>query len=391
MLRKCVTCTRYQGQPVRAPASPDLPHFRVDHLAHAFQFTGVDFAGPVFVKDGVENNKSYILLLTCASSRAIHLELVPDMSVQSYLRGFKRFLARRGIPELVINDNFKTFRSSEVKRFMLMQGIQQHFILPASPWWGGFYERLVRSVKGCLKKTLGKAFITFEELQTILCDIEVAINNRPLAYVSEDDLDEALTPFHLMYGRSIATGKKFLSTDVVSVMSLEHCKKRLLHLRKLLKDLWSRFRSNYLNELRQMNIYRKENCRNSRMIELGDVVLIKDDDPTPRTQWRMGKVLNLVKGRDDKVRGAKLKVLSKAGKQMSVFRPIQRLIPFEIVETPGCTSGDNNSEGDLNNTVRELPEIENKEENREQRNDGRARRKAAIEGQDLRRVREQYF
>ncbi len=108
---------------------------------------------------------------------------------------------------------------------MLMQGIQQHFILPASPWWGGFYERLVRSVQGCLKKTLGKAFITFEELQTILCDIEVAINNRPLAYVSEDDLDEALMPFHLMYGRSIATGKKFLSTDVVSVMSLEHCKK----------------------------------------------------------------------------------------------------------------------------------------------------------------------
>ena len=71
------TCTIYQGQPVRAPASPNLPHFRVDHLAHAFQFTGLDFTGPVFVKDGVEsNNKSYILLLTCASSHAIHLELV---------------------------------------------------------------------------------------------------------------------------------------------------------------------------------------------------------------------------------------------------------------------------------------------------------------------------
>ena len=239
VLRKCVTCTRYQGQ----PASPDLPHFRVDHLVHHFQFTGLDFVGPVFVKDGVENNnKSYILLLTCASSRAIHLELVPDMSVHSFLRGFKQFLARRGFPELVINDNFKTFRSLAVKRFMLLQGIQQHFILPASPWWGGFYERLVRSVKGCLKKTLGKAFITFEELQTILCEIEGAIKNRPLAYVSEDDLDEALTPFHLMYGPSQSTGEKFLSTEVVSVMSLEHCKKRLLHLRKLLKDLWSRFR-----------------------------------------------------------------------------------------------------------------------------------------------------
>ncbi len=132
------------------------------------------------------------------------------------------------------------------KEIHVNAGYSATFILPASPWWGGFYNRLVRSVKGCLKKTLGKAFIPFEELKTILYEIEFAINNRQLAHVSEDDLEEALMPFHLMYGRSIATGEKFLSTDVVSVMSLEHCKKRLLHLRKLLKDLWSRFRSNYL-------------------------------------------------------------------------------------------------------------------------------------------------
>jgi hypothetical protein len=75
------------------------------------------------VKDGLGNNKSYILLLTCASSRAIHLELVPDMSVHGFLRGFKRFMARRGIPDLVINDNFKTFKSAEVKKFMKLQGI----------------------------------------------------------------------------------------------------------------------------------------------------------------------------------------------------------------------------------------------------------------------------
>ena len=205
VLRKCVTYTRYQGQ----GGSPDLPHFRVDHLAHAFQFTGLDFAGPLFVKDGLGNNKLYILLPTCALSCAIHLELVPDMSVHSFLRGFKRFMARRGIPDLVINDNFETFKSAEVKKLMTLQGVQQYFILPASPWWGGFYERLVRSVKGCLKKTLGKAFITFEELQTILCEIEVAINNRLLAYVSEDDLDEALTPFHLMHGRSILWERRF--------------------------------------------------------------------------------------------------------------------------------------------------------------------------------------
>ena len=137
VIRKCVICTRYQGQPPRAPSSPDLPEYRVDHMAYAFQFTGLDFAGPLFVKDGSKSSKCYILLLTCASSRAIHLELVPDMSMHGFLREFKRFMARRGVPDLVISDNFKTFKSSEVKKFMLLQGVKQRFILPASPWWGG--------------------------------------------------------------------------------------------------------------------------------------------------------------------------------------------------------------------------------------------------------------
>ena len=101
-------CIRYQGQPVRAPASPDLPGFRVDHSAFAFQFTELDYAGPLLVKDGLKNNKSYIFLLTCASSHAIHLDLVLDMSIDGFWRDLKRFMARRGVPDLVISDNFKT-------------------------------------------------------------------------------------------------------------------------------------------------------------------------------------------------------------------------------------------------------------------------------------------
>ena len=387
VIRKCVVCTRYQGLPVRAPSSPDLPEYRVDHMAYAFQFTGLDFAGPLFIKDGLKNEKSYILLLTCASSRAIHLELVPDMSIHGFLRGFKRFVARRGVPDFVISDNFKTFRSSEVKKFMILQGIRQRFILPASPWWGGFYERLVRTVKSCLKKTLGKAFVTFEELQTILCDIEVAVNNRPLAYVSEDDLDEALTPFHLMHGRSISTGKQFKSVDCVVISSLDGCKQRLHHLRKVLQDFWNRFRTDYLNELRQMNLYRKiKGNNNNNNITVDDVVLIKDDEPAPRTQWRIGRVLELVRGRDGQVRGARLKVLSKAGKQSSVHRPVQRLIPFEIREKSAVNSEkDVDEEKDSEEDV--VPEaIVNQDDD----GNARPRRKAAIEGQTMRRIREHY-
>ena len=216
--------------------------------------------------------------------------------------------------------------------------------------------------------------MTFEELQTILCEIEVAINNRLLAYLSEDDLDEALTPFHLMYGRSISTGKQFNSVHCVSISSLESCKRRLFHLRKVLKDFWKRFRASYLNELRQINLYRKVKGNDTNSITIDDVVLINDDEPAPRTQWRMGRVLQLVKGRDGQVRGARLKVLSKAGKQLSVHRPVQRLIPFEIQEKSVVNDEEIQPEIEVPGAV----------------SSARLRRTAAVEGQAMPRVREQY-
>ena len=394
VLRNCVTCTRYQGLPMRPPPSPDLPDFRVEHSAHAFQATGLDFAGPLFVKGPARNNKTYILLSTCASSRAVHLELVTNMSVDGFLRGFKRFVARRGIPDLIINDNFKTFKSAEVKKFMLLVGVTQKFILPASPWWGGFYERLVRSVKTCLKKTIGRALVTYEELQTVLCEVEAVINSRPLAYISEDDLDEALTLFSLMHGRNI--GKQTQSIDFVFPSDVDQCKRRLNHIRKVLKDFWMRFRCTYLNELRQMNIYRKSN----RIITVGDVPLIRDDDPAPRAKWRMGRILRLVKGPDGQVRGAQLAVLSNLGERTTVFRPLQKLILFEIEENyadneSGAEGTADKSQLDEFAREHECNEDESTSEEHTDVNEDKSRtrckRKAAIEGEKLRRLREQYM
>lgn len=91
--------------------------------------------------------KVYILLLTCANSWGIHLELTPGMEVPSFIRGFKRFMSRRDILDVSVNKNFKTFQSIEVKRFILQQIIQK-FILPASSWrgerarWGDFMNGL---------------------------------------------------------------------------------------------------------------------------------------------------------------------------------------------------------------------------------------------------------
>ena len=115
---------------------------------------------------------------------------------------------------------------------------------------GGFYERLVQAVKSCLKKTLG-SLRNFRRF----CVTLIAINNRPLAYLSEDHLDEPLTTFHLMYGHGYAKGR--LNGRIVNVVpryDVEKCKDRFLHLQKTLRDCWVRFSKEYLNELRQMNI-----------------------------------------------------------------------------------------------------------------------------------------
>ena len=206
IISKCTPCRKLEGKSYGIPAAPALPDFR---LSNDFAFTrvGVDYAGPLYVKDiyspSKDMHKSYIALYTCASSRAIHLDLVPDNTTQSFVKSFKRFIGRRGTPSFMISDNGKTFKGPELRNFIALKKIKWHFIIEKSPWWGGgFYERMFRCVKRCLKKVLSNARLTYEELLTLLIQIEGVLNSRPLTYVSQEG-DEPLTPSHLVIGRRI--------------------------------------------------------------------------------------------------------------------------------------------------------------------------------------------
>ena len=113
ILHGCVVCLRFEGPPQSAPPPPPLPEFRVREEP-AFTFTGVDFAGPLYMKTNglVESNKVWICLYTCCVVRAVHLDVVPDITAISFLRSFKRFTARRGFPKRFISDNGKTFKAA---------------------------------------------------------------------------------------------------------------------------------------------------------------------------------------------------------------------------------------------------------------------------------------
>ena len=129
ILRECVLCKKYEGRPYQIPPPPPLPSFRVQE-APPFSHTGVDFAGPLYIKlPGSKQAKVWIALYTCCVTRAVHLDLVPNMKATTFLHSFKRFSARRGLPISMISDNGHTFEAAakEINSVFSSQEVKHYF------------------------------------------------------------------------------------------------------------------------------------------------------------------------------------------------------------------------------------------------------------------------
>ena len=123
-----------------------------------------------------------IAVFTCASTRAIHLELTPDLTGDGFIRIMKRFMGRKGIPTFILSDNGKTFRDRKVKRYVITWNIVWRYNVPYSSWWGGFFEICVKLTKRCLRKLLQNAQLTYEELETVLIEIESILVHFGIAF-----------------------------------------------------------------------------------------------------------------------------------------------------------------------------------------------------------------
>ena len=205
---RCTVCRRYEGRDFKVPPQPDLPEFRLSQKP-AFTYVGVDYAGPLYIKEPncSTTKKVYILLFTCCSTRAVHLELATDLSADVFIRCLRRFTARRGLPEIIVSDNAKTFKSAakvltkvfshpSVKRFLANRRISWKFNMDRAPWWGVFFKGMIQNAKRSLRKTLRNAKLDYDELHTILVEVEGTLNSRPLTFMSSDDVEEPLIPYH---------------------------------------------------------------------------------------------------------------------------------------------------------------------------------------------------
>ena len=239
--------------------------------------TGLDFDGPLMVKDANQRSKAYVILFTCAITRAVHLELALDMSAGTCRQSLKTFVARRGMPNLIVSDNAATFRSTavelkelfdypEIQAYLQGNFLTWKFNLSLAPWWGGFYKRIVGMTKGILRKALGNSKLTFGKLEVILVKAESILNNRPLTYQSEELDEQALTLNHLIYGDNLATVPIFpedcFPDDIIG--------KRKLYVEEKLNHVWSIWSSEYLATLRESH---KVNCQKA-----GSPYVLGNDD-----------------------------------------------------------------------------------------------------------------
>lgn len=321
--RKCNACFRVN--PVHlTPKMADLPSFRVQE-AKAFVHTGVDYAGPIRIiltrRRGQHAQKAYICLFICLVTKAVHIELVSDLSSDTYLAAFKRFISRRGPVSCLYSDNGTNFigakaqleeYNSLLRAELVSRRIEWKLIPPRAPHFGGMWESNIKSLKTHLYRVIGSQLLTYEELQTVLIQIECVMNSRPLTVISSDPHPEVITPAHFL----MSTPLQYLPAADLSDSRLNLIQRKKL-LDNMVLSYWKKWRLEYLHTLQ----VRQKWATTVNPVKIGTIVLLHQDDSLP-LNWPLGVIIDVFPGADGIIRVAMVKT------SYGVFkRPVVKLYP----------------------------------------------------------------
>lgn len=333
-IHKCNICFRLRPRPIY-PLMADLPDSRVRQAAKAFTHTGCDYAGPIpytpVRRRGVRSEKAYICVFTCLTTRAVHIEVATDLSTPSFLAALKRFLSRRGPVQFMYSDNGTNFKGADTYlrdlykflnddyRLKLEQEyaesrITWKFICPRSPHWAGAWESMVKVIKVHLYRVIGQQLLSYEELCTVLTQIECLLNSRPLTVLSSDPAEPtALTPSHFLNTAPLLSlPAPEIQAEPVSLLH------RHSLLDKLVQSFWNRWKSEYLHGLQ---VRQKWNLPSVPVVP-GMVVVVIDDN-SPPLYWPLAIVEKVHPSKDGIIRAVTVKTA-----KGTYVRPVVRLCPL---------------------------------------------------------------
>ena len=208
-------------------------------------------------------------------------------------------------------------KNEKTHDFLSTNDIKWKFNMSRASWWGGQFERMVGLAKQSIYKVIGKSSLSWNELSEVILDTELTLNNRPLSYV-EDDIDmPVLTPNTMMFGPNVVIPEEDPNDEESTDL-----RRRARYILQCKSRIWDRWRTEYLRGLRERHNLTHKSKDNT--LNIGDVMLIKGDEKN-RAKWKMGIVTELISGRDDVIRGAKLKTNNGI-----LERAVQHLYPMEL-------------------------------------------------------------
>jgi len=233
--------------------------------------------------------KIYVSVFVCMATKAVHLEIVTELSTAAFLAGFDRFVARGGLPTDVYSDCGTNFKGASKHLFEVINDPAKHqlfsshsfctwhFNPPAAPHFGGLWEAAVRSFKTLLVRTVGNHTLTMEEMSTLLCRIEAVLNSRPLTPMTASPLDlDYLSPGHFIIGQPLLA---------VPDLNIPEGRSNLLTRWKLLhqchQSFWRRWSTKYLASL-QIRVKWTTDVPNIKVVLAGVTMTLLRDSTAAR-------------------------------------------------------------------------------------------------------------
>ena len=335
VIHKCVQCRQLRGS-LNCQKMANLSEDRTEAAA-PFTYCGMDCFGPFIVKDGRREVKRYGLLLTCFSSRAVHIEMLDDMSTDALINGLRCFVSLRGPARSIrcdrgtnfvgashkLKQRFNELSDDRVKQFLMKHRCDFLMNVPHACHMGGVWERQIRTVRSILSSLMLQhaSRLDSASLRTFFYEAMAIVNSRPLTTdnLNVPDGPEPLTPNHLITMKSgviLPPPGNFEKEDLYS-------RKRWKRVQFLANQFWNRFKREY-----QAQQQRQKWNKTHRNVKLGDIVVLHDDGLF-RGHWRMGKVIETVVDEDKLVR--KVKVLI-GDKHLS--GDVKRLSEPSVLERP---------------------------------------------------------